>query len=73
MIGPPDKSKRHEILSSKLSAMPLEREIDLDTVAMVTNGYVGADLTAVCSEAAYLAIAESQGSQDIRPVSKQRQ
>ena len=70
LIGPPDKIQRLHILTSKVSSMPVDSDLDLDTVAMVTNGYVGADLAAVCQEAAYIAIAESQGCQEYKLVGK---
>lgn len=60
LIGPPGIEQRYEILKSHASSMLIGADVSLDTVAMVTNGYVGADLAAVCHEASYLAIAECQ-------------
>ncbi|WP_400204110.1 CDC48 family AAA ATPase [Candidatus Methanomassiliicoccus intestinalis] len=51
-IGVPDKAGRLEILQIHTRGMPLEDGIDLDKFANLTHGYVGADLSALCKEAA---------------------
>ena len=51
-IGVPDKAGRLEILQIHTRGMPLEEGIDLDKFANLTHGYVGADLSALCKEAA---------------------
>ena len=51
-IGVPDKTGRLEILQIHTRGMPLEEGIDLDKFANLTHGYVGADLSALCKEAA---------------------
>jgi transitional endoplasmic reticulum ATPase len=39
--------------------MPLGKDVDLDVIAEKTNGFVGADLAALCREAAYAALRRS--------------
>ncbi len=51
-IGVPDRKGRKEVLQIHTRAMPLEPDVDLDEWADVTYGYVGADLEALCKEAA---------------------
>lgn len=51
-IGVPDRAGRQEILSIHTRAMPLERDVDLDALAASTHGFNGADLGALCREAA---------------------
>ncbi|OUJ18077.1 ATPase of the AAA+ class CDC48 family [Methanonatronarchaeum thermophilum] len=55
-IGVPDLEERREILSIHTRAMPLEDSIELDEYAGLTHGYVGADIEALCKEAAMKAL-----------------
>ncbi len=48
----PDASGRREILSVHSHSMPLGDDVDLQQLAAVTHGFVGADLLALCREAA---------------------
>jgi len=51
-IGVPDVTGRKEILEIYTRGMPLDEEIDLTGLARSTHGFVGADLEALCREAA---------------------
>lgn len=51
-IGIPDRNERREILGVHSARMPLDRDVDLDTLANHTHGFTGADLSALCREAA---------------------
>jgi len=51
-LGVPDKKGRKEILQIHTRGMPLEKEVNLDELASMTHGYVGADLAALGREAA---------------------
>ena len=51
-IGVPDQKGRLEILQIHTRGMPLENDVDLERVAELTGGFVGADLLALCREAA---------------------
>jgi len=48
----PDRQGRLEILEIQSRGMPLDEDVDLAHLAEVTHGYVGADLAALCREAA---------------------
>ena len=51
-IGIPDTTGRLEILRIHTKNMKLSDDVDLEQVANETHGHVGADLAALCSEAA---------------------
>ncbi len=51
-IGIPDTKGRLEILQIHTRGMPLQKDMDLSKFAAVTHGFVGADLQALCKEAA---------------------
>jgi transitional endoplasmic reticulum ATPase len=51
-IGIPDQNGRFEILEIHTRGMPLTQEVHLEHIAKRTHGFVGADLEAVCREAA---------------------
>jgi len=52
VIGVPDRSSRKEILQIHTRNMPLADDVDLEYLADVTHGFVGADLAVLCKEAA---------------------
>ncbi len=56
VIGVPDQRGRREILAIHTRGMPLESEVDLDELARVTHGFVGADIAALAREAAIEAV-----------------
>jgi len=51
-IGVPDRKGRLEILKIHTRNMPLAKDVDLNKLADITHGFVGADLAALCKEAA---------------------
>ncbi len=55
-VGVPDRTGRLEILQIHTRGMPLAADIDLDRLAALTHGFVGADLEALCREAAMVAL-----------------
>jgi transitional endoplasmic reticulum ATPase len=55
-IGVPDKEGRKEIFMIHTRGMPLDKNVDIDKLAERTYGYVGADISAVCKEAAMHAL-----------------
>ena len=55
-IGIPDKTGRREILEIHTRGMPLAEDVDLEELSEVTHGFVGADLEALCREAAMAAL-----------------
>jgi len=60
----PDKVARLEVLKVHTAGMPLQ-EVDLDEVAKRTEGYVGADLEAICREAAIIALRENNAAKNV--------
>ena len=55
-IGVPDKQGRLAILKIHTRNMPLTKDVDLEELANITHGFVGADLAALCKEAAMNAL-----------------
>ncbi len=51
-IGIPDRQGRLEILQIHTRGMPLSEDVNLEKIADRTHGFVGADLEALCKEAA---------------------
>ena len=51
-IGVPDKDGRGEVLQIHTRGMPLDDKVDLEEMADITHGFVGADLESLCKEAA---------------------
>ena len=51
-IGIPDEQGRLDILLIHTRGMPLTEEVNLESIAKVTHGFVGADLEALSKEAA---------------------
>ncbi|MDD5033442.1 MAG: CDC48 family AAA ATPase [Methylococcaceae bacterium] len=52
----PDREGRREIIEIHSHGMPLDADVDLHQLAEVTHGFVGADLEALCREAAMSAL-----------------
>ncbi len=55
-IGVPDQKGRKEVLQIHTRNMPLTKSVDLNWLSSVTYGFVGADLEALCKEAAMSAL-----------------
>ncbi len=55
-LGIPDRTGRSDILQIHTRGMPLTEDVDLESFAKVTHGFVGADLEATCKEAAIRAV-----------------
>ena len=55
-IAVPDKDGRREILEIHTRGMPTAEGVDLDRMAAITHGFVGADLEALSREAAMSAL-----------------
>ena len=55
-IGIPDRDGRFEILQIHTRGMPLSDDVDLKRLADRTHGYAGADISALCKEAAMAAL-----------------
>ena len=55
-ISIPDKNARLEILHIHIRGMPLASDVDLERIAEITHGFVGADLEALAREAAMITL-----------------
>jgi transitional endoplasmic reticulum ATPase len=58
LVPAPDEKARLEILKIHTRNMPLDKDVDLKEIAKRTEGYSGADLEAICREAAMNALRE---------------
>ena len=64
-IGVPDKDGRFEILRIHTKNMKLAPDVDLESCANGTHGYVGSDLQSLCPEAAMQCVREKMDLIDI--------
>ncbi|OMP11318.1 hypothetical protein COLO4_03885 [Corchorus olitorius] len=64
-IGVPDEIGRLEVLRIHTKNMKLAEDVDLERVAKNTHGHVGADLAALCTEAALQCIREKMDVIDL--------
>jgi len=64
-IGIPDATGRLEILAIHTKNMKLDESVDLESIASETHGYVGADVAALCTEAALQCIREKMDLIDL--------
>jgi transitional endoplasmic reticulum ATPase len=55
-LGVPDRDGRLEILQIHARGMPLAKDVDLEKLADISHGFVGADLQALSKEAAMRAL-----------------
>ncbi|MBP2029865.1 transitional endoplasmic reticulum ATPase [Methanohalophilus levihalophilus] len=58
-INIPDKAGREQIFRIHSKGKPLAEDVDLKSLAEMTEGYGGADIDAICREASMLAIRET--------------
>ncbi|XP_036072110.1 ATPase family protein 2 homolog isoform X2 [Oryzias melastigma] len=61
----PDALTRREIFSLQFSCIPVANSVSLDDLVTQTNKYSGAEILAVCREAALLALQEDIAAQSI--------
>ncbi len=55
-IGVPDKTGRENVLKIHTRNMPLDKDVNLNEIARVTHGFVGADLASLAKEAAMVVL-----------------
>jgi transitional endoplasmic reticulum ATPase len=56
IIGVPDQDGRRQVLAIHTRGMPLGEDVDLDALARMSYGFVGADISALAREAAMDAV-----------------
>ena len=64
-VGEPDEEARISIFKVHTKGMPLASDVDLKKLAKNTEKYVGADIEAVCREAAMLALRDDLETDEI--------
>lgn len=52
----PDQPSRLGVLKANLRKTPLAKDVDLNFLAQITDGFSGADLTEICQKAAKSAV-----------------
>lgn len=71
-IGVPGRKARRDILAVHMRDMPLTEDVDPEALAGMTQGFVGADLAALCREAAMRCLSARMNELDLdRPVPSQ--
>ncbi len=73
-VSPPDEKGRLEIIEILTRKMPLSKDVKLQEIAVATQNYTGADLAALCREAAVHAMRDKSAritSQDFANSLKQ--
>ena len=66
LVPPPDERGRLEIFKVHTRNMPLAKDVDLEELARKTEGYSGADIEALCREAAMMALREDIGAKEVK-------
>ncbi|KAG1660301.1 hypothetical protein FOA52_003322 [Chlamydomonas sp. UWO 241] len=64
-IGVPDEIGRLEVMRIHTKNMKLDEEVNLEAISRDTHGYVGADMAALCTEAALQCIREKMDVIDL--------
>ena len=68
MIRAPDKKARLEIFKIHTKAMPLDKDVNLEDLADFCENYSGADIEALCREAAMIALREDEKSKKVKRI-----
>ncbi len=63
-IGIPGRSARKDVLTVHMKNMPLSEDVDVDRIAAMTQGFAGADLAALCREAAMKCLGRCKSDMD---------
>ncbi|KAJ7547451.1 hypothetical protein O6H91_08G086500 [Diphasiastrum complanatum] len=64
-VGPPSEASRCQIFEIHLRQTPCRSDVQIEQLAAQTGGYTGADIAAVCREAAMTALEEDLSSQEV--------
>ncbi|XP_069622156.1 ATPase family gene 2 protein homolog B isoform X2 [Ranitomeya imitator] len=71
IIGTPTISQRRSILKVLTAQIPVHSDMDLDALADMTVGYVGADLTALCRDAAMQVVLQANQDGQVNQVRRE--
>ncbi|KAK0244621.1 AAA family ATPase [Armillaria nabsnona] len=61
-VGPPDYDGRKDILRIRMNGMKVESTVDVDQIASMTDGCSGAEIAALCQEAALLTMQDNMNA-----------
>ncbi|MBS7659550.1 MAG: CDC48 family AAA ATPase [Candidatus Bathyarchaeia archaeon] len=64
-VPPPDEKSRLQILKIHTRSMPLAKDVNLEVIASMTNNYSGADIEALCREAALQALRRDINTKEV--------
>lgn len=64
-VSLPDEATRREIFRIKLQKMPVSEEVSLEVLVANTEGYSGAEIQAICHEAALRTLEESFEAKEV--------
>ena len=65
LVGVPDKESRKSIFELHLSPMTISKDVKVNTLVELTEGYVGADIESVCREAAILSLRKDINTKEV--------
>lgn len=68
LIRTPDKKARLEIFKIHTKGMPLDKDVNLEDLADFCENYSGADIEALCREAAMIAIREGDKAKKVKRI-----
>jgi len=66
LVGQPDLKSREEIYRIHTKDMPIAKDVDISELAEMSEGFAGADIEAVCREAAMAALRENKKSKEVK-------
>ncbi|KAJ7758519.1 AAA family ATPase [Mycena maculata] len=64
-VGPPDQKGREEILAIRMKNMTVAPDIDVPEIARMTEGCSGAEISALCQEAALLTMTKDMDASHV--------
>ena len=67
-IGMPDLDDRVGILRVYLERVPLSPEVEVEAIGRLCSGFTGADIAALCQEAAFGSMERAAGEADLSPL-----
>ncbi len=66
LVTIPDANSRKEVFKLHTKKMPLAKDVKIDELVAKTDGYVGADIEAVCREAAMLSLRDDMNAREVK-------
>lgn len=66
LVSAPDAANREKIFKVHTKSMPLAKDVTIDKLAKETEGYSGADIEALCREAAIAALREDIKAKEVK-------